>query len=124
MDFLKLILTSDPFIAAVVAAIFAAVGAIAKRVWDLLGRRVSAADLEVMRQIAERSVIAVEQTMKTAEGQAKLDAAMELASKQLLAYRIRVDHDQLKAAVEASVALAKVKLQLPPPPPAAEPSGG
>lgn len=113
MDLLQTILTSDVFIAALVTAAFGAAGAIAKRVWDVLGRHVSASDLAILREIATTSVLAVEKTMKDAEGQAKLAASLELAADQLAAYRIRVTHEQLRAAIEAAVALSKAKLELP-----------
>lgn len=122
MEFLKAVVTSDVFMAGLVAAFFAAlasVPALAARLWKLMGRRLSAADLQLLRDVATAAVQAAEQQYKKDPdaSRKKLDAAMELASTQLLAYGIRINQTQLRAAVEASVLLMNAQLQLPPPPP-------
>lgn len=103
-------------IAGLITAI-AALPPVIVRFFQFLGKKKSAADLELLRQVATTSVQAIAQTLKTAENEKKLAAAMELASTQLLAYGVRVDHSQLRAAIEAAYLLAKSSLQLPPPPP-------
>lgn len=119
MSYIHAIITSDIFMAGLVAAFFAATAAIPTvlvRVWKLLGRRLSAADIELLTKIATASVTAVEQQLKTAEGQEKLAKALDLAQKQLAVYSVKVSDEQLRAALESAWFLAKSKLTLPPPP--------
>lgn len=88
------------------------------RLFKTMGHEKTAAQLEVLRQIATASVAAVEQMNKKsgATSEEKLQAALELATTQLTAYGMTVSPEQLRAAIEAAVLLTKVGLQLPPPP--------
>lgn len=88
------------------------------RLFKTLGHEKTAAQLEVLRQIATASVAAVEQMNKKTgvSSEEKLAAALDLATTQLKAYGMTVSPEQLRAAIEAAVMLTKVGLQLPPPP--------
>lgn len=81
-----------------------------------LSKSNSAEELRVLRDVAEFAVLSVNQTMKTADGSEKLDAALAIASAQLAAYKIKVSPEQLRAIVEAAVWAAKAKIELPVPP--------
>lgn len=119
MEFLRAVIGSEAFTAAFVAALFsvaAAIPTIAIRLWKWLGKRLSAADLELLRAITTNAVLAVEQTMTgKAPSEAKFAKAYELASTQLAAYGVKVKPEQLRAAIEAAVALNAAKLTLPDP---------
>lgn len=76
----------------------------------------NAEEMRLLRDVATVAVTAVEKTMKTEDGQTKLREATKLASKQLAAYGVKVEPDQLRAAIESAVLLSKAALQLPPAP--------
>lgn len=119
MSYVHAILTSDIFMAGLVAAFFAAIAALPTflvRFWKLLGRRLSAADIELLTKIATASVTAVEQQMKKAENQEKLATALDQARKSLATYGVKVSDEQLRNAIESAWFLAKSNMTLPPPP--------
>lgn len=117
MDLLHRIWESDAFLALVISGIsasFAAVfGAATVVVRRYFLRRLSAAELQLIREVAQTSVAAAEQMWKKENGEKKLSAAIDLAEAQLAAYGIKVQPGQLRAAIEASVLLYKAKLRLP-----------
>lgn len=89
--------------------------------YKLIRRTHNAEELRLLCDVATVAVQAVEKTMKTEDGKKKLREATRLASLQLAAYGVKVDAEQLRAAIESAVQLADAALQLPPPP-AVEPS--
>lgn len=99
-----------------------AVPPLAYQAFRLLRRKHSAEELRVLRDVATVAVQAVEQMSKTKPGKERLDQAIALASVQLRAYGIKVEPDQLRAAIEAAVLLANVSLQLPAAPATTEPT--
>lgn len=120
MDFLTAILTSDAFATLLLTAVASAVTAVAGAVIYYVRKRVlkdlDAAELEQLRIIADQAVRFAEQVYKTANGPAKLAAAMEAADKMLVSYGIKVTAKMLRTVIEAAVytALASAEGVVPP----------
>lgn len=120
MDIVQRVIESEAFIGLIItgigtacAAAFGAATVVARR---YLLRRLSASELQLIREVAATSVAAAEQMYKKAKGDERLNAALELAETQLLAYGVKVQPGQLRAAIEASVLLYNAKLKMPEPP--------
>jgi LL-H family phage holin len=101
------ILVSPEFAVLIIAVLGSIVtGVIAwvgKRLSSLLDNRLSADQLRMLMEIAEKAVHAVEQTEAGALAQEKKAEAMRIAATYLQAYGIKVSGEQLSAAIEAAV---------------------
>lgn len=75
--------------------------------------RLTANELELLRNIARDSVRYVEQTMRKGKAEDKLAEAIRVANVYLRAYHMKVHPDQLRAIIEATVYSDVVKTELP-----------
>lgn len=120
-----------PALVAAFGAIGTGIGFVLKRLYTFLGKKLSAAQLTLLMDVATRAVQYAEQVYKDANGEFKKEQAIAAAQTFLAAYGLKVSASQLDAAIEAAVyatiTAATVAATAPTPvvvlpPPAIEPS--
>ena len=84
-------------------AITGAVAFVSQAVRKFLNTKLNAEQLTLLMQIANRAVLAAEQTGLDKTGEQKKDEAVSIAVTFLAAYGIKVSGAQLEAAIEAAV---------------------
>jgi hypothetical protein len=102
-DFILNVLASPEFITLVITTLGGFLAFAGKQVFALLSRRMSAADLKLLIDIATRAVLAAEQTCKGQPGCDKKAEALRVAQAFIVAYNMKVGAKQLDAAIEAAV---------------------
>lgn len=103
MELVQQILSSPEFIALLIAVITAVIGFVGKSLRDLIGRKVSAEQLQLLMVIAKQAVAVAEQTGIAATAEEKKAEAVRVAQVYLDAYGIKVNAGQIAAAIEAAV---------------------
>jgi LL-H family phage holin len=98
------------FIIALVPVLIGGLGYVARSLVALVKAKTSAAHYALLEQLAAQAVLAAEQTMKSAAGKAKLDAARAVVTSALLKKGIRLDEEQIVAAIEAAVYAETLKV--------------
>jgi hypothetical protein len=99
---------NDPAVSAAIAGLVAVVvGFLTKRLNTLMGRKMSAEEFKLLMSVADRAVLAAEQTHAGDGAEAKKAEARRIAHAFLTAYGLDVADKQLDAALEAAVLLAK-----------------
>lgn len=111
------ILTAIPALVAAAGAVGTGIGFIAHKVYVLLARKLNAAQLTLLMEVATRAVQYAEQVYVAGNGETKKAAAIEAAQTFLAAYGMKVSAAQLNAAIEAAVyatlTAAKAEAALP-----------
>jgi LL-H family phage holin len=101
-------------IIALVPVVIGGLGYVARSVVAFVKARTSAAHYALLEQLAAQAVAAAEQTMKSAAGKAKLEAAKAVVTNALLKKGIRLDEEQVVAAIEAAVYAETLKVDFAP----------
>lgn len=103
MELVSQILSSPEFVALLIAVITAVIGFVGKSLRDLIGRKVTAEQLQLLMVIARQAVAVAEQTGIAATAEEKKAEAIRVAQVYLNAYGIKIDVGQISAAIEAAV---------------------
>jgi LL-H family phage holin len=111
MELVQQILSSPEFVALLIAIITAVVGFVGKSLRDLIGRKVSAEQLQLLMVIAKQAVAVAEQTGIAKTGEEKKQEAIRVAQVYLDAYGIKIDVGQIAAAIEAAVFTELTKIE-------------
>lgn len=111
MELVQQILSSPEFIGLLIAVITAVVGFVGKSLRDLIGRKVTAEQLQLLMIIAKQAVQVAEQTGLARTGEEKKAEAIRVAQVYLDAYGIKISVAQIAAAIEAAVFSELTKLE-------------
>lgn len=103
MELVQQILSSPEFVGLLIAVITAVIGFVGKSLRDLIGRKVTAEQLQLLMIIAKQAVQVAEQTGLAKTGEEKKAEAIRVAQVYLNAYGIKIDVAQVAAAIEAAV---------------------
>jgi LL-H family phage holin len=90
-------------VVALVPVVIGALGYLVRAAIAYLKARTSAEHYALLEQLAGQAVAAAEQTMKSAAGKTKLEAAAAVVRSALLKKGIKLDEEQIVAAIEAAV---------------------
>jgi LL-H family phage holin len=90
-------------IIALVPVLIGALGYLARAVVNYVKARTTAEHYAILQQLAIQAVQAAEQTLKSRAGEEKLAAAKSVVTAALLSRGIRLDEEQITAAIEAAV---------------------
>lgn len=102
---------SDIATQAVIALVPVLIGAlafVAKEVYSWIKSRVTVQHMIILEQLAVSAVSAIEQTLKSSPGKEKKEAALAICRQALLKRGIKLDEDQITAAIEAEVYNRKI----------------
>jgi hypothetical protein len=91
-----------------VPVLVGALAFIAKEVYSWIKSRVTIQHMVILEQLAGSAVSAIEQTLKSSPGKEKRDAALAICRQALLKRGIKLDEEQIVAAVEAEVYARKI----------------
>lgn len=99
-------------IIALVPVLIGALAFIAKEVYSWVKSRVTVQHMVILEQLAASAVSAIEQTLKTSAGKEKKEAALAICRQALLKRGIKLDEEQIAAAIEAEVYSRKIGFTL------------
>jgi LL-H family phage holin len=111
MELVQQILSSPEFVGLLIAVITAVIGFVGKSLRDLIGKKVTAEQLQLLMVIAKQAVAVAEQTGIAKTGEEKKAEAIRVAQTYLDAYGIKIDAAQVAAAIEAAVFTELTKLE-------------
>lgn len=94
-------------VVALVPVVIGAIGYLVRAAISYLKARTSAEHYALLEKLAAQAVAAAEQTMKSSAGKAKLEAATAVVRSALLKKGIKLDEEQIAAAIEAAVYVEK-----------------
>jgi hypothetical protein len=97
---------------ALVPVLIGALAFIAKEVYSWIKSRVTVQHMIILEQLAASAVSAIEQTLKTSAGKEKKEAALAICRQALLKRGIKLDEEQIAAAIEAEVYSRKIGFAL------------
>lgn len=97
---------------ALVPVLIGALAFIAKEVYSWIKSRVTVQHMVILEQLASSAVSAIEQTLKTSAGKEKKEAALAICRQALLKRGIKLDEEQIAAAIEAEVYSRKIGFSL------------
>ena len=86
-----------------IPVVIAAVSALARVLWVKWRGEISAEELDYLERVAAQAVLYAEQVYRDADGETKKQAAIKAVQTKLDARGIRIDLDQIVAAIEAAV---------------------
>jgi hypothetical protein len=96
-------LVTQALLLALVPVVIAAVGTLTRVLWVKWRGEISAEQLDYLERVAAQAVLAVEQIYRDADGETKKAEAIAMVQTKLDARQIKIDLDQIVAAIEASV---------------------
>jgi LL-H family phage holin len=97
---------------AMVPVLVGALAFIAREVYSWIKSRVTVQHMIILEQLAASAVSAIEQTLKTSAGKEKKEAALAICRQALLKRGIKLDEEQIAAAIEAEVYSRKIGFTL------------